>query len=42
MYAKDGVSAQIEIRPLFKAVLVIITAIIVILGLTPGLLIDKL
>jgi NADH-quinone oxidoreductase subunit N len=42
MYAKDGATAQIEIKPLFKTVLVIITAIIVILGLTPGLLIDKL
>jgi len=42
MYAKEGTPSQIEIKPLFKTVLVIITAVIVILGIAPGWLIDKL
>jgi NADH-quinone oxidoreductase subunit N len=42
MYAKEGTSSQIEIKPLFRTVLVIITAVIVILGIAPGWLIDKL
>ncbi|HXA00638.1 MAG TPA: hypothetical protein VNW99_01550, partial [Cytophagaceae bacterium] len=42
MYAREGSPAEIEIKPLFKTVLIIITAVIVILGIAPGLLIDKL
>jgi NADH-quinone oxidoreductase subunit N len=42
MYAKEGASTHIEIKPLFRTVLIIMTALIVALGIAPGLLIDKL
>jgi len=42
MYAREGSIAQIQIKPVFKTVLIIIIALIVILGIAPGLLIDKL
>lgn len=39
MYAKEGEESVIEISYLYKAVLVIITGLIIIMGLSPGLLI---
>lgn len=39
MYAKEGEESVIEISSLYKAILVIITGLIIIMGLTPGLLV---
>lgn len=39
MYAKEGQESAIEISYLYKAILVIITGLIIIMGLTPGLLV---
>jgi NADH-quinone oxidoreductase subunit N len=42
MYAKEGEISHVEIQPVYKTVLIIMAGIIVILGILPGLLIDKL
>jgi len=39
MYAKEGVEISIEVRTSYKAVLIIITGLLIILGLTPGILV---
>jgi hypothetical protein len=38
MYAKEGEESSIEISYLYKAILLIITGIIIIMGISPGLL----
>jgi NADH-quinone oxidoreductase subunit N len=42
MYAKEGEIAHTQIQPIYKTVLIIVAGIIIILGILPGLLIDKL
>jgi hypothetical protein len=39
MYAKEGVETSIELKTSYKAVLLIITGLLIILGLTPGILV---
>ncbi|MFN6944616.1 MAG: NADH-quinone oxidoreductase subunit N [Cytophagaceae bacterium] len=42
MYAKEAVGFKIQIKPLYQTLLVILAVIIIILGLTPGLVINVL
>jgi NADH-quinone oxidoreductase subunit N len=42
MYAKEGEISYTQIQPVYRTVLIIVAGIIVILGILPGLLIDKL
>jgi NADH-quinone oxidoreductase subunit N len=42
MYAKEGEISHVQIHSIYKTVLIIMAGLIVILGIVPGLLIDKL
>jgi NADH-quinone oxidoreductase subunit N len=42
MYFKDGDGQQVETTPVYKAVLVIVAALIILLGVLPGSLLDWL
>jgi NADH-quinone oxidoreductase subunit N len=42
MYFKEGDSQEMEVSPAFKGILVVMAAIVVLLGIFPQWLLDKL
>lgn len=42
MYSGDALASTVKIGPMYKLVLILVTGLIILLGITPGLLIDQI